>query len=73
MIEQEIWCKWRILFAQVSFEKGMLDMHSYARIYWCMGKLLIINIDAYLDCMLTKIWLKRWKEAAYERCIDKIQ
>ena len=54
-------------------------MHSYARIYWCMGKLLILDMDACLDLMLTKrgrSWLKRWKkEAACERLTwtDKIQ
>lgn len=47
MIKHEIWHKWRILFAQISFEKGVHGPQACAGIYWCTGKLLIINMD---DC-----------------------
>lgn len=44
----------------------------------CAGRLLIINVDACLDLILTKrgrSWLRRWKETACERLTwtDKIQ
>lgn len=45
MIKHKIWLKWRILFAQVSFEKGVHFPHACEGIYWCTGKLLIINMD----------------------------
>lgn len=45
MVKHKILHKWRILFAQVSFEKGVHIPCTCARIYWCTGKLLIINMD----------------------------